>query len=114
MIFSDIYQSSVKLDRGDFSLLLSLMLPIKCFVWYKWFLFYRIHRRVILSYADDLLLIRRTKAGLACSVRSVADAFARIGLLLNVDKCEFLIYNGVSSPHPLDSSSFSVPQVTSF
>ena len=35
-----------------------------------------------LAYADDLVLISRTEAGLAHSVRSVADAFARIGLLL--------------------------------
>ena len=61
-----------------------------------------------LAYADDLLLISRSVTGLAHSVRFVTDAFARIGLLLNVDKCEFLIFNGVSSSHPLDYISFFI------
>ena len=77
-------------------------------------MFYRIHRLSYLAYADDLLLISRTEPGLARSVRSVAGAFVRIGLLLIVDKCELLICNRVSSSHPLDCSSFSVPQVISF
>jgi hypothetical protein len=67
-----------------------------------------------LAYADDLLLISQTEFGLARSVRSVAAAFASIGLFLNVDKCEYLIFNGISSSHPLNCSSFSIPQVTSF
>jgi len=67
-----------------------------------------------LAYADDLLLINRTEVCLARSVRSVTDAFARIGLLLNVDKNELIIFNGVSLSHPLDCSSFSVLKVTSF
>ena len=47
-----------------------------------------------LAYADDLLLISQTESGLARSVKSVTSAFRDIGLYLNIDKCEFLVFNG--------------------
>ena len=47
-----------------------------------------------LAYADDLLLISQTESGLALSVKSVTSAFRDIGLYLNIDKCEFLVFNG--------------------
>jgi hypothetical protein len=45
-----------------------------------------------LAYADDLLLISRTKTGLANMVSRVATSFLDIGLSLNVDKCKISFF----------------------
>ena len=67
-----------------------------------------------LAYADDILLISRTKSGLSASVRSISTAFSNAGLTLNADKCEFLHFG--PSPNQssrLNCSEFSIPCVTS-
>ena len=38
-----------------------------------------------LAYADDILLISRTKSGLSASVRCISTAFSNVGLTLNPD-----------------------------
>ncbi len=65
-----------------------------------------------LAYADDLLLISRTKTGLSNMVSRVATSFSDIGLSLNVDKCKFLSFNNISSTS-LRCSGFTIPLVDS-
>ena len=67
-----------------------------------------------LAYADDLLLISQTESGLARSVKSVTSAFHDIGLYLNIDKCEFLVFNGNNCSESLYCDGFSIPRVKSF
>ena len=66
-----------------------------------------------IAYADDILLISRTKSALSAMVSLVSQSFLNIGLSLNLDKCEFLSYN-LSSSTPLVCNEFSVLSVSSF
>jgi len=66
-----------------------------------------------LAYADDILLISRSKLSLSQMVHKVSSSFTKIGLSLNVDKCEYLSFNVPSSPRPLIFQNFSIPHVDS-
>ena len=66
-----------------------------------------------LAYADDILLISRTKKGLSLSVSTIASKLHTIGLSLNLSKCEYLSFNS-NNMTPLVCGSFSVPSVPSF
>lgn len=66
-----------------------------------------------LAYADDVLLVSRSRAGLSHSVSWISDQFRRIGLMLNVDKCEYTSFNS-SACLPLNCGFFSIPCVSSF
>ena len=66
-----------------------------------------------IAYADDILLISRTRKGLSVSVSTVATNLSKIGLSLNLSKCEYLSFNS-NGNSPLDCASFSVPCVSSF
>ena len=66
-----------------------------------------------LAYADDILLISRTKKGLSLSVSTVASKLHAIGLSLNLSKCEYLSLNS-NITTPLICGSFSIPSVSSF
>ena len=63
-----------------------------------------------LAYADDLLLISRSKKGLSQMVFIVFDAFSDIALSLNIDKCKFLPYNCTTAT-PLHCNNFTIPLV---
>jgi hypothetical protein len=48
-------------------------------------------------------------------VSKVSSLFSKIGLSLNVEQCEFLVFNGpTSSNAPLVCCSFSIPSVSAF
>ena len=66
-----------------------------------------------LAYADDILLISRTKKGLSLSVSTVASKLYAIGLSLNLSKCEYLSFNS-NITTPLICGSFSIPSVSTF
>ena len=66
-----------------------------------------------LAYADDVLLVSSFRAGLSHSVSRISDQFRRIGLMLNVDKCEYISFNS-SASLPLNCGFFSIPCVSSF
>ena len=67
-----------------------------------------------LAYADNILLISRTKSGLSTSVCSISTAFSNVGLTLNPDKCEFLNFGPSSNQYSrLNCSEFSILCVTS-
>ena len=62
-----------------------------------------------LAYADNLLLLCKNKQGLSFMVSKVSLLFSKIGLSLNVEKCEFLVFNGpTSSNAPLACRGFSI------
>lgn len=67
-----------------------------------------------IAYADDLLLVSRSKFTLMKSVLLVSRLYGEIGLSLNTDKCEYLVFNSKSSATPLDCGVFSVKSVESF
>ena len=68
-----------------------------------------------LAYADDLLLLCKSKQGLSFMVSKVLRLFSNIGLSLNVEKCEFLVFNGPTpSDAPLACRGFSIPFVSAF
>jgi hypothetical protein len=46
------------------------------------------------AYADDILLISRSKFSLSEMVDNVRNGFLDIGLILNVEKCEYLCFKG--------------------
>ena len=64
-------------------------------------------------YADDLLLVSRSKFTLMKSVLLVS-LYWETGLSLNIDKCEYLAFNSKSSATPFDCGLFSVKCVESF
>ena len=66
-----------------------------------------------LAYADDILLISRSKLSLSQMVHKFSSSFTKIGLSLNVHKCEYLSFNVPSSPRPLIFQNFSIPHVDS-
>ena len=65
-----------------------------------------------LAYANDLPPISKTRIRLSKMVSSVSDAFSRIGLSLNKEKCEFLSFTSTSSS-PLNCDTLSIPSVDS-
>ena len=67
-----------------------------------------------LAYADDLLLISQTESGLAHLVKSVTSSFCDISLYLNIDKCEFLVFNGNNCSESLCCGAFDISRVKSF
>ena len=68
-----------------------------------------------LAYADDLLLLCKNKQGLSLMISKVSRLFSKIGLSLNVEKCEFLVFNGPTSFNaPLACRGFSIPFVSAF
>ena len=66
-----------------------------------------------LAYADGLLLINQTESGFARSVKSFTSAFRDIGLYLNIDKCEFLVFNGNNCSESLYCGGCSILRVKS-
>ena len=65
-----------------------------------------------LAYADDLLLISRSKRRLEWNVSMVGSMLSEIGLSLNTLKCEYLLFNAVNPPAtPLACNTFTVPRV---
>jgi len=70
--------------------------------------------RSYLAYADNFLLISQTESGLARSVKSVTSAFRDIGLYRNIDKCEFIVFNGNNCSESPYCDGFSIPRVKSF
>ena len=66
-----------------------------------------------ITYADDLLLIRRTKSSLIKSTQLVSKSFEEIGLKLNPKKCEYLVFNAQYQSSDLARGSFSVKLVSS-
>ena len=61
-----------------------------------------------IAYADDLLLISRSKFTLAKSTQFVSKLLEKIGLVLNAEKCEYLVFNAKNPSSDLSCSSFSV------
>ena len=47
-------------------------------------------------------------------MKSVTSAFRDIGLYLNIDKCEFLLFSGNNCSESLHCGDFSIPRVKSF
>ena len=66
-----------------------------------------------IAYADDLLVLSRTKSILALSVQRISMMFRDVGLFLNFDKCEYLVFNPKSSAHNLSCGSSVIRNVTS-
>ena len=58
------------------------------------------------NYADDILLISRSKLRLSHMVHKVSYSFTKICLLLKVGKCEHLSFNFLSPSKPLSSKIF--------
>ena len=50
-----------------------------------------------LAYADDVLLLSRSKADLQENLNRLLSDFQSIGLSINIDKCEFLSFNAPQS-----------------
>ena len=51
-----------------------------------------------IAYADDILLLSRSRSSLSNSVSSISKHFQSVGLSLNIDKCEYLVFNAKSMP----------------
>ena len=66
-----------------------------------------------IAYADDLLLISRTKSSLIKSTQLVSKSFEEIGLKLNAEKCEYLVFNAKHQSRDLDFGYFLVKLVSS-
>ena len=69
---------------------------------------------VHIAYVDDLLVVNWSKFTWIKSVLLVSRLYGEIGLRLNIDKCEYLVFNSKSSTKPLDCGLFSVKCVESF
>jgi len=68
-----------------------------------------------LAYAEDLSLLCKNKQDLSFMVSKVSRLISKIGLSLNVEKCEFLVFNRPTfSSAPLACRSFSIPFIPAF
>ena len=65
-------------------------------------------------YADDLLLVSRSKFILMKSMLPVLRLYGEIRFSINTNKCKYLVFNSKSSTTPLDCGLFSVKYVESF
>ena len=75
--------------------------------------FYNLSDVSYIAYADDLLVLSRTKSILALSVQRISMMFRDVGLFLNFDKCEYLVFNPKSSAHNLSCGSSVIRNVAS-
>jgi hypothetical protein len=66
-----------------------------------------------IAYVDDVLVLSRTKSILALSVQRISMMFRDVGLFLNYNKCEYLVFNPKSSAHNLSCGSSVIRNVTS-
>ena len=66
-----------------------------------------------IAYADDLLLISRTKSSLIKLTQLVSKFFEEIGLKLNTEKYEYLVFNAKHQSSDLGCGYFSVKLVSS-
>ena len=62
--------------------------------------FYNLSDVSYIAYANDLLVLNRTKSILALSVQRISLMFRDIGLFFNV-KCEYLVFNPKSAARNL-------------
>ena len=61
-----------------------------------------------IAYADDILLLSRSRSSLSNSVSSISKHFQSVGVSFNIDKCELLAFNANPIPTCLPCSNFSV------
>ena len=66
-----------------------------------------------IAYADDILLISRSKFSLSKMVDNVRKGFLDMELNLNIEKCEYLCYNGNATKSPLNWNYASIRSVDS-
>ena len=64
-----------------------------------------------IAYADDIFLINRCKSSQSRTVKRAEEGFLDIGLNLNLEKCEYICFNGSLPNTPLQIKNTSIPSV---
>ena len=62
-----------------------------------------------IAYADDVLLLSRTKHSLITKFDRLSTALSRVGLSVNASKCEFLCFGSPPPALPLCLGSSTIP-----
>ena len=75
--------------------------------------FYNLPDVSYIAYVDILRVLSRINSILALSVQRFSIMFRNVGLFLNADNCEYLVFNRKSSAHNLSCGSLVVHNVAS-
>lgn len=67
-----------------------------------------------IAYADDILLISRTKSSLISSTKLITSLLNEIGLAVNPQKCNYLVFNAKYQYNDLNCGFFTIGRVFSF
>ena len=83
--------------------LASCLRPLKSFV------FYVSIKKSYVAYADDVLLVARTRRGLFSNFTILTNELSKIGLSVNPSKCEFICFNSPYAVAPFVTGTAVLP-----